>query len=148
MNYIEYHKIYFKFIQAKNKLLKIQDKIEDVMLKMISATSQIKDTITDNKNTSDKMLELTSKKIDLENEEKIQLELLFRIKRQKDNAESELRNSKNEKDKIYYKYFIDHIRIKDIAIQIGYTREYTYELLNQIKKDKFEVEEKIRKKKK
>ena len=148
MNYIEYHKIYFKFIQAKNKLLKIQDKIEDIMLKMISATSQIKDTITDNKNTSDKMLELTSKKIDLENEEKIQLELLFRIKGQKDNAESELRNSKNEKDKIYYKYFIDHIRIKDIAIQIGYTREYTYELLNQIKKDKFEVEEKIRKKKK
>ena len=148
MNYIEYHKNYFKFIQAKNKLHKIQDKIEDIMLKMISATSQIKDTITDNKNTSDKMLELTSKKIDLENEEKIQLELLARIRTIKDNAEIELRNSKDEKDKIYYKYFIDHVKIKDIAIQIGYTREYTYELLSQIKKDKFEVEEKIRKKQK
>ena len=146
MNYLEYHEIYYKFVQAKIKLQKIQNEIENIILKMLSSTSEIKDNVSNLKTQSDKMLSLTSKKIDLEAEEKIQQELLNRRRIKKEEAEIELRKSNNEKDKIYYMYFINHDRVKDIAIKIGYTREYTYDLLDKIKKDKYEIEQKMQKK--
>ena len=139
MNYIEYHEIYYKFVQTKNKLRKIQNKIEDIMLKMISTSSQIKDTITDNKNISNKMLELTTKKIDLENEEKLQIELLDRIIIQRNNAEIELRDTAKHsntdiKNKVYVMYYLDYYKVGYIAKKLGYSSSYIYNLLSEIKK--------------
>ena len=142
MDYKEYHEIYYKFRQSKNDLKKIQNKIEDIIIKLISINSEIKDTISDKNEYNDRLLELTAKKLDLEIEEKKIKELVFRRKKAKEEAEIELRNSKNEKDIIYTKYYIDHLKVRDIAILISYTREYTYDLLNKIRNEKRKIEKK------
>ena len=66
MDYKEYHEIYCKFRQSKNDLKKIQNKIEDIIIKLISINSEIRDTISDKNEYNDRLLELTGKKVDLE----------------------------------------------------------------------------------
>ena len=63
-------------------------------------------------------------------------------------TEKELKDSKETKDIIYYKYFIQHIKVKEISKDIAFAREYTYDLLKQIKSDIAKLEQELIKKNK
>ncbi|MBQ8892547.1 MAG: hypothetical protein IJ068_06775 [Bacilli bacterium] len=146
MDYKEYHKTYYNFKRAKNKLHKIEDELADVINALLSVTSQIKDIVSFGGFNSDKMLSLTTRKDELEQQEILARDLLKVREKQNIDAEKELRKSKESKDIIYYRYFIDHIKVKDISKEIPLAREYTYELLKQIKVDITNIEQEIREK--
>lgn len=133
MNYKEYYETYYNYRQAKNKLHKIQNEKADVINSMMSVVSQMKDVVNHSSNSNDKMLLLTGKKIDLEAQEKLAKGLLDVREEQRKEAEDELRKSKDLKDIIYVKYYIDHIRVKDIAKQLIFARSYIYNILTPIK---------------
>lgn len=137
MNYKEYYETYYNYRQAKNKLHKIQNDIADIITGLLSTASQMKDVVTNSSNANDKMLELTAKKIELEAKEELAKELLKIREKQKNDDEKELRKSveksKDIKDTIYIKYFIDHIKPKTIAMQLSYSTSYIYDILSQIR---------------
>lgn len=137
MDYKEYYKTYYNYRDAKNKLHKIQNDIAEVINNMLSITAQMKDDVGSSNSHNDKMLSLTAKKIDLEGQEKLAKELLIRMTRQKEEDEEELiTNATKSHDTIsiiYIKYYIDHIKPKDIASQMAYSLSYIYDVLGQIK---------------
>lgn len=137
MDYKEYYETYYNYRKAKNKLHRIQNDIADVINAMLSVTAKMKDDIGRGSNTNDKMLSLTAKKIDLEGQEVIAKELLSVREKQKNDAEKEFRDNasktKDVKDVIYIKYFIDHIKPKTISSQLAYSTSYVYDILNQIR---------------
>ena len=146
MDYKQYHEAYFKLIKVKNKIKKINQKIENIILELVSTTSKLKDEPVSTNSNQNKILELTSQKIDLEKKREYLKELLAIRTQEKNQAELELKASKDYNDIIYYSYFINHKRVKDIAREIAFTREYTYDLLHQIKIEKRKIEKKIQKK--
>jgi len=93
-------------------------------------------------------MELTTRKIELDSKEELAKELLGVYNRQMLDAEKELKDSKETKDIIYYKYFIQHIKVKEISKDIAFAREYTYDLLKQIKSDIAKLEQELIKKNK
>ena len=146
MDYKEYHKTYYNFKRVKNKLHRIEDELADVINALLSVTSQIKDVVSFGGFANDKMLSLTTRKDELEQQEQLARDLLRVREKQNIDAEKELRKSKDSKDIIYYRYFIDHIKVKDISKEIPLAREYTYELLKQIRADISKIEQDIREK--
>ncbi len=137
MDYKEYYETYYNYRQAKNKLHKIQNDIADIITGLLSTASQMKDVVTNSSNANDKMLELTAKKIELEAKEELAKELLKIREKQKNDDEKELRKSveksKDIKDTVYIKYFIDYIKPKTIAMQLSYSTSYIYDILSQIR---------------
>ena len=146
MDYKEYYETYYNYRQAKNDLHKLQNNIADVISCLISTTSKMKDDVSKSSNTNDKILTLTAKKIELESQEDLQVELLRTREKQKNDAESELRKSKDLKDIVYVKYYIDHIRPKEISRQLNFARSYIYNLLGEIKSFIYEYDKKHKKK--
>lgn len=146
MNYKEYYKTYYNYRQAQNKLQKIHNELADTINALLSVSSEIKENPTFSNSYNDKMMNLTLKKVDLEAQLPLAKELLHIREKQKKEDEQELRKSNDVKDIIYVKKYIDHIKVKDISIQIAYAREYTYELLKNIRKDIFELEKELDKK--
>ena len=114
MNYKKYFVTYYNYKQAKIKLQNIQNEIADIISAMLSTTSQMREVVNSNKSSNDKMMELTTRKIELDSKEELAKELLGVYNRQMLDAEKELKDSKETKDIIYYKYFIQHIKVKEI----------------------------------
>ena len=137
MNYKEYYETYYNYRKAKNKLHKLQNDIADIINSLLSVTSQMKEVVTNGSGENDKMLELTAKKIELESQLVLAKELLEVREIQKKEDEIELRKNaketKDAKDNIYIKYFIDHIKPKDISSQLSYSTSYVYDILAQIR---------------
>lgn len=148
MNYKKYFITYYNYKQAKIKLQNIQNEIADIISSMLSTTSQMREIVNSNKSSNDKMMELTTRKIELDSKEELAKELLGVYNRQMLDAEKELKDSKETKDIIYYKYFIQHIKVKEISKDIAFAREYTYDLLKQIKSDIAKLEQELIKKNK
>lgn len=148
MNYKKYFETYYNYKQAKIKLQKIQNEIADIINSMLSTTSRMKEVVNNSKSSNDKMMELTVRKIELDTKEKLAKELLDVYNRQMLDAEKELKDSKETKDMIYYNYFIEHKKVKDISKNIAFAREYTYDLLKQIKSDIAKIEQELIKKNK
>ena len=146
MDYKEYYEIYYNYKKAKNDLHKLENKIADVISSLISTTSKMRDDVNKGSNSNDKMLQLTAKKIELESQLKLAKDLLKIRTEQKNNAEMELRKSKDLKDIIYIKYFIDHIRPIDIAKDLEFARSYIYNLLAEIKAYIYSQDKKHKKK--
>lgn len=146
MDYKEYYKTYYNYRQATNKLHKIQNDLADVINALLSVSAQLKDVVTSGGGSNNKILDLTMKKVDLEAKEPLAKELVAVREKQKNDAEKELRKSKENKDVIYYKYFIDHIKVKEISEQIPLAREYTYDLLKQIRQDMALIDKEMREK--
>ncbi len=146
MDYKEYYETYYNYRQAKNDLHKLENNIADIISCLISTTSKMRDDVSKGSNTNDKMLQLTAKKIELESQEDLQVELLRTREKQKNDAESELRKSKDLKDIVYVKYYIDHIRPKEISRQLNFARSYIYNLLGEIKSFIYEYDKKHKKK--
>ena len=115
MNYKKYFVTYYNYKQAKIKLQNIQNEIADIISSMLSTTSQMREVVNSNKSSNDKMMELTTRKIELDSKEELAKELLGVYNRQMLDAEKELKDSKETKDIIYYKYFIQHIKVKEIS---------------------------------
>lgn len=148
MNYKEYYETYYNYRQAKNKLQKMHNELADTINALLSVSSEIKENPTFSNSSNDKMMNLTLKKVDLEAQIPLATELLKIRENQRKESEQELRKSSDVKDIIYFKYFIDHIKVKNISSQISYAREYTYELLKSIRKDIYEFEKELDKKSK
>ena len=146
MDYKEYYETYYNYKKAKNDLHKLENKIADVISSLMSTTSKMRADVSNGSNINDKMLQLTAKKMELESQEDLQVELLKTREKQKNDAESELRKSKDLKDIVYIKYFIDHIRPKEISKQLNFARSYIYNLLGEIKAYIFEYDKKHKKK--
>lgn len=146
MNYEEYYEIYYNYKKAKNDLHKLQNNIVDIIGCLMSTTSKIKDDINTCNNGNDKILNLTAKKIELENQEKLAKDLLKVRVEQKKDAEIELRKSGDLKDIVYVKYFIDHIKPKEISKQLNFARSYIYNLLAELKTYIYEYDKKHKKK--
>ena len=146
MDYKEYYETYYNYRQAKNDLHKLENNIADIISCLISTTSKMRDDVSRVSNTNDKMLQLTAKKIELESQEDLQVELLRTREKQKNDAESELRKSKDLKDIVYVKYYIDHIRPKEISKQLNFARSCIYNLLGEIKAYIYEYDKKHKKK--
>lgn len=144
MNYQEYYKTYYNFKKAKNKLHKIQNDLADVINTLLSVSSQMKNDVAHNNSYNDKILELTVKKVDLEAREELTKELLAVREKQKNEAENELRKSANNKDMIYVRYFIEHLKPKEISIELSYAREYTYDLLKVIREDISKIDKELK----
>lgn len=145
MNYKEYYVIYYNYRKAKNDLHKLQNNIADVISCLMSTTSHFKDVITISKD-NDKILQLTAKKIELENQKDLAKKLLILRVEQKNDAEIELRKSKDLKDRIYVMFFIEHLKPKDISQQLSFARSYIYNLLAEIKTYIYEYDKKHKKK--
>ena len=133
MNYKEYYETYYNYKQAKNKLHKIQNDKADIINSMMSIVSQMRDISVHSSNSNDKMLSLTAKKIDLEAQEELAKNLLELRKEIMRDAEVELRKSKDLKDLIYIKYYLEHIRAKELSRQLNFARSYIYNILGIIK---------------
>ena len=147
MDYKEYYEIYYNYRQAKTDLHKLENKIADVISCLISTTSRMKDDGSNKgNNTNDKMLQLTARKIELESQEDLQIELLRTREKQKYDAEMELRKSNDLKDIVYVKYYIDHIRPKEISKTLNFARSYIYNLLGDIRIFIYEYDKKHKKK--
>ena len=113
---------------------------------MLSTTSKIKEVATSTKSTNDKLTELTARKIELEEQQCLKIKILdIRVEQLRDN-EKQLRNSKETKDIIYYKYFIQHLKVIDIAKAINFVSGYVYQLLREIKEDTSKIEKEIKEK--
>ena len=145
MDYKEYYEIYCDYKKAKNDLHKLQNDIADIISCLISTTSKMKDDVSKGNNTNDKILQLTAKKIELESQEELQKELLITREKQKNDAELELRKSKDLKDIIYVKFYIDHVRVKEISRQLSFARSYIYDILTIIKNYINEFDKNIKK---
>ena len=65
MNYKKYFVTYYNYKQAKIKLQNIQNEIADIISSMLSTTSQMREVVNSNKSSNDKMMELTTRKIEL-----------------------------------------------------------------------------------
>lgn len=146
MNYKEYYVIYYNYKKAKNDLHKLQNQIADVISCLMSTTSHIKDDVNLSNNNNDKMLQLTAKKIELESQKDLAKKLLILRLEQKNDAEIELRKSKDLKDRIYVMFFIEHLKPKDISQQLSFARSYIYNLLAEIKTYIYEYDKKHKKK--
>ena len=146
MDYKEYYETYYNYRQAKNDLHKLQNNIADVISCLISTTSKMKDDVSKSSNTNDKILTLTAKKIELESQEQLAKDLLKIRTEQKNDAEFELRKSTDLKDIVYVKYYIDHIRPKEISKTLNFARSYIYNLLGDIRAFIYEYDKKHKKK--
>ncbi len=146
MDYKEYYETYYNYRQAKNDLHKLQNNIADVISCLISTTSKMKDDVSKSSNTNDKILTLTAKKIELESQEQLAKDLLKIRTEQKNDAEFELRKSTDLKDVVYVKYYIDHIRPKEISKTLNFARSYIYNLLGDIRAFIYEYDKKHKKK--
>ncbi len=146
MDYKEYYEIYYNYKQVKNDLHKLQNNIADVISCLISTTSKMRDDVSKSSNTNDKILTLTAKKIELESQEQLAKDLLKIRTEQKNDAEFELRKSTDLKDIVYVKYYIDHIRPKEISKTLNFARSYIYNLLGDIRAFIYEYDKKHKKK--
>ena len=104
------------------------------------------DEIGSGSKANDKMLQLTAKKIELESKEELVKALLIVRTNQKNDAEEELRKSKELKDQVYLLYYLDHIRPREIAQKINFVTSYIYNLLGEIKEDIYNYDKKHKKK--
>lgn len=144
--YRDYFKAYYNYKQANEELNKIQNEIVDIINCMLSTTSTIKEVATSTKSTNDKLTELTARKIELEEQQCLKIKILdIRVEQLRD-TEKQLRNSKETKDIIYYKYFIQHLKVIDIAKSINFVSGYVYQLLREIKEDTSKIEKEIKEK--
>ena len=75
MNYKKYFVTYYNYKQAKIKLQNIQNEIADIISAMLSTTSQMREVVNSNKSSNDKMMELTTRKIELDSKEELAKEL-------------------------------------------------------------------------
>ena len=82
MNYKKYFVTYYNYKQAKIKLQNIQNEIADIISSMLSTTSQMREVVNSNKSSNDKMMELTTRKIELDSKEELAKELLGVYNRQ------------------------------------------------------------------
>ncbi len=146
MNYIDYYETYYNYRQAKNDLHNLQNEIADIINCLISTTSKMSDEIGSGSKANDKMLQLTAKKIELESKEELVKALLIVRTNQKNDAEEELRKSKELKDQVYLLYYLDHIRPREIAQKLNFVTSYIYNLLGEIKEDIYNYDKKHKKK--
>ena len=143
MNYEEYYEIFCGYKKIKNDLRKIQNDIENVLNCLISITTKIKDDVVSKNSSEDKILIYMAKKLDLESIAKYVEELLKIKTEQLQNAERELRRSKDLPDIIYVKYFIDHMKVRDISKDLNFARSYIYDILSIIKHQTYEIRTKL-----
>lgn len=147
MDYKEYYKSYYNYRKAKNDIIRIEDSIADIINALLSISTTYKETNSSSNTCSDKVSKLTVEKVYLEGQAKLAKELLAIRENQKNEDEIELRKSKDNKDIIYFKYYIDHLKVREIAKQIPLAREYTHALLKEIRKEIAKLDEELRKKK-
>lgn len=145
MDYKEYYETYYNYRQAINKLHKIQNKLFDVINAMLSTTAKMKENVGGSRsNSNDKMLSLTAKKIELEAQEELAKELVDMNNKRRISDEEELRKSTETKDKVYIMYYIEHLKVSDIARKLNYGKSYIYDILSDIKKNIAELEKEYR----
>lgn len=133
MDYKKYYEIYYSYRQAKNDLYKLQNDIADIITNLMSTSYKLRDNISICNNNNDKILQLTAKKIEIENQLKLAKDLLKIRTEQKSSAEIELKKSTDSKDIIYVKFYIEHMKPIEISKQLNFARSYIYNLLDEIK---------------
>ncbi|MCX4365097.1 MAG: hypothetical protein OSJ70_04930 [Bacilli bacterium] len=143
--YKEYHRLWYLMILAKKDLEKSQLKYDNILEQTTNITVSLKSDIVGGSSDSDKLGELIAKKLDLEPIIASQKELYKSRRQIVDEKLEELKSSEETKDKAYRLKFISKCKVKEIAKVIDYSDGYTYNLICEIRKEMFSIEEKERK---
>lgn len=141
--YKEYHECWYLMILSKRDLESLLSKRDNILSELAKTASELKDTNVNSSKASDKMGSLIASKIDLEDVIKYQ-QLLFESRKERaDKKLEDLKLSKELDDIIYLLKYVSKFKTKEVAKVISYTREYTYELISNIRNEMKQIERTI-----
>lgn len=144
--YEKYHRCWYLMILSERDLDDSQSKLDHILTELTKTTISLKQDITGKGSLSDKMGKLIASKLDLEAVIKSQTTLYNSRKKRMKKELKKLKASNNVFDIIYKRKFIDKEKVTEIAKGVHYTREYTYELISQIRAKIKEIQDTEREK--
>lgn len=131
--YEKYHRCWYLMILSERDLDDSQTKLDHILSELTKTTISLKQDITGHVGLEDKMGKLIALKVDLEAIIKSQTTLYKSRKKRMKKELVKLKASNDVFDIIYKRKFIDKEKVTEIAKGVHYTREYTYELISQIR---------------
>lgn len=131
--YEKYHRCWYLMILSERDLDDSYSKLDHILAELTKTTISLKQDITGKGGFSDKMAKLIASKVDLEAVIKSQTTLFKSRKKRVKKVLKKLEASNDVFDIIYKRKFIDKEKVSEIAKGVHYTREYTYELISQIR---------------
>ena len=141
--YKEYYRCYYKKILAKRELDNSLAKMDNILSELSKTVSQMNNIAVSSSHVSDKINNLIAAKIDLEDVIKCQKDLYMHRSTIVAEKLEELKNSKKTEDIIYFLRFVSRLKVKEVSSAINYTREYTYELISEIKGELKKIENEV-----
>ena len=144
--YEKYHRCWYLMILSERDLDDSQSKLDHILTELTKTTISLKQDITGKGSLSDKMGKLIASKLDLEAVIKSQTTLYNSRKKRMKKELKKLKASNNVFDIIYKRKFIDKEKVTALAKGVHYTREYTYELISQIRAKIKEIQDTEREK--
>jgi len=138
--YKEYHELWYLMILSKRDLETLLSKKDSILSELAKTASELKDTNVNSSKSSDKMVSLIAAKIDLEDVIKYQQVLFESRKERVEKKLEDLKQSKELNDIIYLLKYVSKFKTKEVSKIINYTREYTYELISNIRNEMKQIE--------
>ncbi len=139
----EYHKRWYLHLKAKRDFDKLQNSIDSVISELSKTVTEMKEEVSHDNSSQDKMGKLIAKKIDMEERIPYQEMLVTSRKKRVEEKLEELKSSKDFRDIIYYLKFVSKFKVTEIARVINYTREYTYDLISTLRVEMKKIEKEI-----
>ena len=146
--YKEYHESWYLMILSKRNYEQTKNKYDELLENITKITTSLSQNTSMKTGVKDKLSILLAKKIDLEKIITSQKDLYYYRKSNVDEKLKELNNSKETSDIIYCLKFISKRKVREISETIHFTREYTYELISNIRKEFNKIELKVKEKNK